>query len=103
MKKQKLLKTLLVAAALFTGVSAWAQTTTTLYGRALVADVENGYSAWVAEDVTTSSSSTAWKASAASVEVNATTGLTVPKAKASDCSMWALLFTLIFTLSTLYF
>ena len=85
MKKLLLLtKTLLAAALLCVGQNAWAQTTTTLYGRAVSADLENGYSAWTEDDVTTSSSSTAWKASAASVEINATTGLTIPKAAASE-------------------
>ncbi len=48
MKKQKLLKTLLVAAGLFTGVSAWGQTTTTLmeYGTSDVAWTAEGLATW---------------------------------------------------------
>lgn len=87
MKKKllNLMRVFLVAAGLGVGANgAWGQVTTTLYGRAIVADAGNGYSAWTNDDVTTSSSSTAWKASAASVEINATTGLTVPKAAASE-------------------
>ena len=54
MKKQLLkLKMLLVAAALCVGASAWA-TPTTIYGRAITADLENGYTAWSAADVAVS-------------------------------------------------
>ena len=44
------LKTLLVAVGLLGGVNAWA-TTTVLYGRAVTADLENGYTAWSSADI----------------------------------------------------
>lgn len=53
MRKQLLTKMLLIAASLFMGTSAWADPTL-VYGRAVTADLANGYTAWSASDVAAS-------------------------------------------------
>jgi len=71
MKKSTFFKTLLVAAGLLGGSSAWAEATV-VYGRALTADAENGYTAWSAENDIKAG---AWVASKGSLSIDATRGL----------------------------
>lgn len=50
--KRKLFKSLLAVALICTGSNAWADVTT-IYGRAVAEDSDNGYSAWSASDIGT--------------------------------------------------
>lgn len=59
------MKTLLVAAGLLVGQSVWADETV-VYGRAVTADLENGYTAWSAADITAN----AWVAASGTVSID---------------------------------